>query len=82
MRLIIATDEIGEEPLVNYVDAETFARVYFLVMENKSQHRDAQLRIGADDAGHSEPCPPDRHMYYQGFLNYQYCPYCGERVHS
>jgi hypothetical protein len=44
--------------------------------------RDAQLRIGADDAGHSEPCPPDRHMYYQWFLNYQYCPYCGERVHS
>jgi len=44
--------------------------------------RDAQLRIGADDAGHSEACPADRHVYYTAFLSYLFCPYCGERLLS
>lgn len=26
------------------------------------------------------PCPDERHMYYSGFLDYSFCPYCGQRV--
>lgn len=29
-----------------------------------------------------EACPDDRHMYYTAFLNYEFCPYCGQRLHS
>lgn len=29
-----------------------------------------------------EACPDDRHMYYEQFLNYRYCPYCSQRLHS
>lgn len=29
-----------------------------------------------------EACPDNRHMYYIHFLNYEFCPYCGERLHS
>ena len=49
MRQIIATDEIGYDPLVEYVDAETFARIYMIVMEYKSLHPQRSLTPRAAD---------------------------------
>ena len=27
-----------------------------------------------------DPCPDNRHDYYTAFLNYLFCPYCGEKL--
>lgn len=74
MRLIIATDEIEtDEETVNYVDAEAFARIWFIVMESKSQIRAAELLRAPAEAG-GESCMCEKPLDDDGWR----CIRCGK----
>ena len=54
MRLIVATDENEtDDQTVNYIDAEAFARVWFIVMENKHRRAAEHLRASENE----QDCP-------------------------
>lgn len=69
---------IGEIAFAVFLLSQSLtADEYFDLLE-----RDAQLRIGADDAGHSEACPASNHETYKEGTDYNFCPECGERLLS
>ena len=70
---IIATCRAGQE-----FERSKIGYCYDDIME---QIRAAELPLERNTDTH-KACPDDRHMYYIHFLNYEFCPYCGRRLHS